>query len=397
MTEQEEAIEAVLRRVLVGAHRIEPDQVVQFVTAEARAAGIRDIDIFLVDQQQVHLSSVTSGGRHSVEGSLIGDTYRRTRAHVIDEDDGSHRVLAPLVDGEDRLGVMSVLVDEVGEDTVDDVQALASATAGLIVSKRHYTDAYEFVRRLEPMELAAEFRWALLPPLTLWSPRVRVAGMLEPAYEAAGDAFDYAVNGGIAHVALFDAVGHGMRACRLANLAIAAYRNCRRNRIDLAGTAAAIDATIADQFGESWFVTALLGELEVDRGQLRFLSAGHPLPMLLRNGKVVSTLEARPGLPFGLGGPVPEIAEAQLEPDDAFFMYSDGVTEARSGEGDFFGENRLSDYLARAAADELLPPETMRRLVVRLYEHSPAPLRDDATMLLVSWHRAENPDADASD
>ena len=55
--------------------------------------------------------------------------------------------------------------------------------------------------------------------------------------------------------------------------------------------------------------------------------------------------------------------------------------------GDFFGEIRLADYLARAASDELSPAETVRRLVLRLYEHSPAPLHDDATMLLVNWLR----------
>ena len=220
------------------------------------------------------------------------------------------------------------------------MQLLASATAGLIVSKRHYTDGYEFARRLEPMDLAAEFRWALLPPLTMWSPRVRIAGMLEPAYEIAGDAFDYAVNGDVAHVAMFDAVGHGMRACRIANLAdrvvpqllAAAARTSPRPR-------EAIDATLIDQFGESWFVTALLGELDIERGRLRFMSAGHPLPMLLRSGKVVGPLETRPGLPLGLGGPAPEVSEAQLEPDDTLFVYSDGVTEARSGGGDFFGED----------------------------------------------------------
>ena len=202
------------------------------------------------------------------------------------------------------------------------------------------------------MDLAAEFRWSLLPPLTMSTPRVRIAGMLEPAYEIAGDAFDYAVNGDIAHVAMFDAVGHGLRACQLANLAVAAYRNCRRSGYDLTDTAVAIDAALTEQFGESWFVTALLAELDIDRGSLRWLTAGHPLPMLVRGGKVVATLESPPGMPLGLGGPAPAVSEVQLEPDDAIFCYSDGVTEARSVDGYFFGEERLADYLARAAADE---------------------------------------------
>ena len=189
---------------------------------------MRDVEIFLVDRQQMELSSLTSSARHAVEGTLVGDTYRRRREHVVDEEGGAQRVYVPLVDGEDRLGVLTAVVDDASVALIEDVQLLASVTAGLIVSKRHYTDSYEFARRLEPMDLAAEFRWALLPPLTLWSPRVRIAGMLEPAYEIAGDAFDYAVNGNVAHVAMFDAVGHGMRACRIANLAIASYRNSRR-------------------------------------------------------------------------------------------------------------------------------------------------------------------------
>jgi serine phosphatase RsbU (regulator of sigma subunit) len=213
--------------------------------------------------------------------------------------------------------------------------------------------------------------------------------MLEPAYEIAGDAFDYANNGDVLHVAMFDAVGHGMRACQIANLAVTMYRNARRRNADLAETAANIDEILVKEFGESWYTTAMIGELHADDGTFRFLSAGHPLPLLLRAGKVVATLEARPGMPLGLGGPVPAIAEVQLEPDDSIFCYSDGVTEARNDRGDFFGEERVADYLGRAAADGLAPAETVRRLIIRLYEHRPAPLRDDATMFLVNWHRED--------
>ncbi|MFJ1540934.1 hypothetical protein ACIODS_20540 [Micromonospora chalcea] len=67
-----------------------------------------------------------------------------------------------------------------------------------------------------------------------------ISGILEPCYDVGGDAFDYAVNGDIAHLALFDAVGHGsgggMRAVMLASLALAAYRNARRGGFDLVET-----------------------------------------------------------------------------------------------------------------------------------------------------------------
>jgi hypothetical protein len=387
-------IERAVCRVLVNAHHLEPDRVVPFVAREAAAAGLHDVDAFLVDNQQVHLTSLTSGARQRVEGTLVGDTYRRGRAHTVDLEDGRTLVLVPLLDGEDRLGVLAAAADSARGMARDDVRTLASVTASVLVSKRAYTDKYELASRVTRMDVAAEFRWALLPPLTMTTARVRVAGMVEPAYEIAGDAFDYACNDGVLHVAMFDAVGHGLRACRLANLAIATYRNCRRNRVDLSGTAAAIDHELVEQFGESWFCTALLGELDVDRGVFRFMSAGHPLPILLRSGKVVATLEAPPGVPLGLGGPVPAVTTHALEPDDAFFVYSDGVTEARNDDGEFFGEERLADALARASTDDLSSPETVRRLVLRLYQHNPSPLRDDATMLLVNWPRTNDAGAD---
>jgi serine phosphatase RsbU (regulator of sigma subunit) len=384
-------VEPVVRRLLELAHDLEPDEVPVFVAREAAAAGVRDLEIFLADHRQTSLISATRDERHAVEGSLPGDSYRRDRAHVVDDEHGA-RVWLPLVDGEDRLGVMTVVVDDATEAVIQDLRVLAAASAGLLVSKRAYTDCYERTRRTEPMELAAEFRWALLPPLTMKTPRINIAGMLEPAYEIAGDAFDYAVNGDVAHVALFDAVGHGMTACRIANLAVASYRNSRREGRDLTDTAAAIDATLVDQFGESWFVTALIGELNLARGEFAWLSAGHPAPILVRGGRVIATLEAKPGMPLGLEGPMPEVASVQLEPDDSIFCYSDGVTEARSNNGEFFGDARLADCLARSASDGLIPAETVRRLVHRLYEHRPERLQDDATMLFVTWHRPAEDD-----
>jgi hypothetical protein len=388
VVKDQSAVETVIRRLLELAHAMDPDQVPYLVAEQAERVGFLDVELYLVDHRQEQLCSTTTKSSHAVDGTIAGDAYRRKRAHVVDLEGGKYRVWVPLIDGEDRLGVFSTTVADHSDEVIDEVHVLAACAAGLIVSKRAYTDEYEYVRRLEHMDLAAEFRWALLPPLTCWTPRVRIAGMLEPAYEIAGDAFDYALNGDTVHVAMFDAVGHGMAACRLANLAVATYRNARRSHADLTETAVAIDDILMKEFGNSWFVTALLGELSVDRGTFRFMTAGHPLPVVLRGGKVVATLKSSPGMPLGLGGPPPEVAEVQLEPDDSIFCYSDGVTEARNDQHQFFGEDGVADYLTRATADELWPAETVRRLVMRLYEHRPAPLHDDATMLLINWCRS---------
>ena len=383
----EASVEAVVRALLERAHELEPDQVPHLVAEEAARAGFRDVELLLVDRQQVHLSSLTTNTRYAVDTTLPGDAYRRSRGHIVEEGD-AHRVYVTLVDGEDRIGVLTAVVDQASDQVLEDAHVLAAAAAGLVVSKRAYTDGFEIARRLEAMDLAAEFRWSLLPPLTMSTPRVRIAGMLEPAYEIAGDAFDYAVNGDVAHVAMFDAVGHGLRACQLANLAdrgvsqLPAFglrpdRHRDRDRRRAHGRSSARAGSSPRCWPSSTSSTGV--SAGSPPGTRRRCSCG-----AARSWRRSSRRRACPSVSAALRR---QVSEVQLEPDDAIFCYSDGVTEARSVDGYFFGEERLADYLARAAADEFAPAETVRRLVLRLYEHNPAPLHDDATMLLVNWRK----------
>jgi serine phosphatase RsbU (regulator of sigma subunit) len=66
-------------------------------------------------------------------------------------------------------------------------------------------------------------------------------------------------------------------------------------------------------------------------------------------------------------------------------LYTDGVVEARSPGGDFFGVERLVDLLTRSLASGLAAAETMRRMVHALLEHQQGQLDDDATLMFVAW------------
>lgn len=66
-------------------------------------------------------------------------------------------------------------------------------------------------------------------------------------------------------------------------------------------------------------------------------------------------------------------------------LYTDGVTETRSPDGDPYGVDRLVDLLARNLAADLPTPETMRRVVRSLLAHQQGQLVDDATLLLAEW------------
>ncbi len=235
------------------------------------------------------------------------------------------------------------------------------------------------------MTLAAELRWSQLPPLTFTGETVGIACVLEPAYEVAGDAFDYAVNGATAHIALFDAVGHGLQASLLANLAVSAYRNTRRAGGGMIDGALAADAAVSEAFGSSKFVTAVLAELRVADGRLRVVVAGHPNPLIVRGGRMAKEVGDHRTLPLGLGLTSVMADEEHLEPGDRVLLYTDGVVEARSPAGEFFGLDRMVDFVGRESSSGAPAPEVMRRVVHSVLRHQNGQLQDDATLMFVEW------------
>ena len=302
----------------------------------------------------------------------------------------------PLLNGTERLGVLGLTLPTTTLDhapAMRRVHRFVSVIAELVMTKTLYGDSIVRVRRTSPMTLAAEIQWSLLPPLTFVNQSVTVAGGLEPAYEVAGDSLDYAVDAGVARFAVFDGMGHGIVSAQLISLVVAAYRNARRAGQSLPDTATHIETAVNDVFRVESFATGLLCELDTTTGRFTWISAGHHEPLLLRDGKLVRALEVEPLLPLGLNQALTQkistaVGTEQLQPGDRLLVYTDGVTEARSPDGEFFGLTRLIDLVTRNLAAELPAPETMRRVVHALLEHQAGDLDDDATLLLVEWHGA---------
>ncbi|GAB7051380.1 PP2C family protein-serine/threonine phosphatase [Catenuloplanes indicus] len=384
----------VVRQLLHQSHRARPEDLPGMVMAAAVQLDATALIIYLVDHQQRHLTPLLGPGTPArepllVDGTLAGRAYSYTDTITVDGDDRV-RAWVPVLDGAERLGVLEVVADApLTAQAVEDCKAVASLLGEIVETRSLYTDTVERVRRREPMRLPAEILRAQLPPLTFATDRLVVSGILEPCYDVAGDAFDYAVNGDIAHLALFDAAGHGSsggtRAVMLATMALGAYRNARRSGLDLIGTYHHIDGAVR-AYDRAGMITAVLAELDQRTGVLKVISAGHPSGIVLRGGKVVKVLPTPTALPVPLGDlRAPVVVEEMLEPGDQLLLYTDGITEARSRDGDLFGVDRLIDFAVKAVADRLPPPETARRLVHAILAHQDDTLQDDATVLLAEW------------
>ncbi len=383
----------MLAGLLSAARLSVPDDVAAQVAEHGSALGADDVTVYLVDHEQHVLVPVPTTAEGSqrplgIEATVAGRCFRQLE---LQEAHGGREVWAPLLDGLERLGVVQLLFPEAEARADDDlVLAFAALIAEMVLVKDAYGDLFTLVRRREPMSLAGEVTWNLMPPLTFGTERVVISCVLAPAYDVGGDSFDYAVDGTTARIAIFDAMGHGLKAGLLATVAIAAYRHARRTGRDLVQTVTAIDAAVADTFGGEQFVTGVLAELDLGTGGLVWHSAGHPAPLLLRGSRAVKTLDSEPQLPFGLraaSGETPRVeVEAQsLEPGDRLLFYSDGVVEARDDQGEFFGTDRLADLVIRASAAGHPAPETMRRLMHAILDHQAGALQDDATTMLVEW------------
>jgi hypothetical protein len=384
-----------LHQLLRQSHHARPDDLPEMAMRAATQLGARSLVIYLVDHQQRLLLPLLGGTAphrepFAVDGTLGGRAFTMLRPWVSETEPDGVRLWLPLIDGAERMGVVEVVFDTPPDDaTVEDCATVTSLLAELVITRSLYSDTIEQLRRREPMLLAAEMLRAQLPPLTFSTGYLILSGILEPAYDVGGDAFDYAVNGDIAHLALFDAAGHGsaggMRAVILASLALAAYRNARRSNLDLIASYHHIDTAVRahDRAG---MITAVLAQLDQRTGILQVISAGHPSGIVIRDGKVIKVLPTPTALPIALGDKqAPVVVEEALEPGDLLLLYTDGITDARSPEGTPFGVDRLIDFATKAAADQLPPPETARRLVHAILEYQDDRLQDDATVLLARW------------
>ena len=380
-----------VRSLLRLSHHLPADLLGSAVTEHARLLGAKDAVLYLSDYEQNRLVPLPGEGvpvrsALEIDSSVAGHCYRTVEPVRSSAEDGGVRLWVPLLDGAERAGVLEFLFEgEVSGGVEQEARTFASLVAELTVTRDLYSDVLTRLRRSRSMTVAAEIQWELLPPLTFGTERLVITGSLEPSYEIGGDTFDYAVNGRIADLMVLDAVGHGLPAALLATAAINAYRSGRREERSLPDTASLMDRVIAEQFPGSRFATAVLARLDLETGVLGWVNAGHPEPLIVRDGGLVRPPRCPSSLPLGLQQQAAQECRVELRSGDRVLLYTDGIVEARSPQGEFFGEERLADFVVRAEEAGDAPPETLRRLMHSVLDHQHGRLQDDASIVLVEW------------
>src|SRR5215218_590404 len=272
VTEDQDRFWGALETLLNHVHLATAGQVPDVVALAAAQLGWTTA-MYFVDYEQRLLIPVPSGEAEvrAIEGTLAGRAFKSGQPVMVHG--AEHAVWVPVFDGVHRLGVVLITVPE-GTDLLDPmverVYRLLTQLAGhMVAAKMPYGDGLARATRNKVRTVASELLWELLPPLTFGCEGLVISGILEPCYDVAADAFDYSVVDDVGHVAVLDGMGHDLRGTLMTAVALAALRNSRRERRDLAETVRTVDRFVTQQGHGEVLVTGVLTRIDLATGRLR--------------------------------------------------------------------------------------------------------------------------------
>jgi sigma-B regulation protein RsbU (phosphoserine phosphatase) len=261
------------------------------------------------------------------------------------------------------------------------VTALANVAAAKIENVRLLEQSMEMRRLEEDMRVAAEIQRGLLPGDAPVVSGYGLVGSNRPCRTVGGDYYDFALQQGKLMLALGDVSGKGTGAALLMTVLRAAVRGLW-NEASVADAVSRINSTVCQNVTAGKYITYFMARLDPPTGHVDYVNAGHNPPILVRkNGEIENLTEG--GMVLGLFDSIPyEEGVAELRSGDTLLIFSDGVTETWSAQGDEFGEERLGAVAVRGRGLDAagLQTEILRELEV--FEAG-TKATDDRTLIVV--------------
>ena len=246
------------------------------------------------------------------------------------------------------------------------------------------------------LEIAADIQRRLLQRKLPEVEGVRVVPTQRQANRVGGDWYDVDAGGRWLTIAIGDASGKGIAAALMATVMLSSLRAERSRgagpkRVIEQANLALLEATDAGAF-----TTCVYATVDTVTGEVRWLNMGHPAPFLLHPPEGSSRgyyVEGPRNRALGWDeNPGLNQSSVTLAPGDRLILFTDGFIEAKSAEGEVFGENRLETSLLELAS---LPSDALAAQVVEDVERFAAgKLDDDLTMLVVEFEGAVAPATD---
>lgn len=263
------------------------------------------------------------------------------------------------------------------------LDALGVQAASILDNARLVEKERERQRLEQELSIARTIQQALVPHGMHDFPHLAVTGIHHPCTEVGGDYYDVVpVSDDRTAVLIADVSGKGLGAALLTTMLQGALSGLSMGA-DPVTVFNHVNKFLCRHSEVGRYATMFIGIIGRD-GMLEYIKAGHPSPLLLRNGQV-SELYNEGSFPVGLIAEADyESARLQLEPEDTLVLFSDGVTEAENLNHDLFEVSGLSQALA---GKQNVPVEALLQSVfeaVRIFTRG-ASQSDDITLLVVRY------------
>ena len=258
-----------------------------------------------------------------------------------------------------------------------------------LLKAKAYADAIREAMARD-LRIAREIQMGILPADLAAVTRgtgLDVHAIIEPAREVGGDLYEVLrVSNDRIVVALGDVSGKGIPAALFMAVAVTVLRTLARHIAEPDEILRRLNDELAEQNPRGMFVTLQCLVFDLAQGRVSGAGAGHHQLAIVSRGRPPRLACASSGRPAGLmaGNPI-ERETMQLEPDDTFVLFSDGVSEAMNTAEEFYGDDRLMTVLSGAGAGEPAA-DIVKRVIADVHAFAAgAEQSDDITVLAARY------------
>jgi sigma-B regulation protein RsbU (phosphoserine phosphatase) len=271
------------------------------------------------------------------------------------------------------------------------LQTLGNVAIISLENARLFQETLEKQRMEEEMALARNIQNRLLPKKMPEFPGLQIHGLNVPSKFVGGDYFDIIrIDEKNIVLTIADVSGKGMPASLLMSNLQASLHSLVGEDYTLDRLVGRINKVIYNNTAPEKYITFFFGRLNLETLEFQFVNAGHNPPFLLRHDESIVELSDG-GIILGMMPDMPyEIGTVTLQQGDLLMMYTDGVTEAMTGDDEEYEEERLQAFLRKYFHDK--SPEIINQLLIDDLNDftAGAPQGDDITLLTLKVIAAPN-------
>ncbi len=208
----------------------------------------------------------------------------------------------------------------------------------------------------DDLQTARQVQQRILPSSELQLTGLEYGYSYQPRHRVGGDILDIAeIRPGVIRLMVADAIGHGVQASLVTMVIKTEYESLKNRITSPARLLEEMNHHLAARFAEmKIFFPAIVVDIMITRGKLKYASAGHPeQPVYHGTAGAISRLELT-GPYLGMLDSVDmDEGECKFEQGDVLLLYTDGIPESMNAANEMFGEERMDEILRVRASQPM--------------------------------------------